>query len=213
MPYKKFVSMDIAIIGSGRVGSSLAEGLAEAGHRIFMGVRDTAHYSGMQQLEGLSNIYALPMDEAATLADVIIIAAPAAAVPEIAYFMGDVRKKVILDCSFGPMDGPVKYDSGVDAIIRISGCRQVVKCFNTTSYLNRLVSPHLHEEEVEMYVAGDDRKSKQMAMLLSKDLGFVNCYDLGANSKIDTLEEMASKWIRLSTPAPRPVPAGVKVPR
>lgn len=206
MAYKKFVSMDIAIIGSGRVGSALAEGLAEAGHRIFIGVRDTAHYTGMQRLDGLANVFVLSVEEAAELADVIILATPASAIPEIAYFVGDISKKVVLDCSFGLTGGPVAYSSGVEAIMRISGCRQVAKCFNTSSYIS-LVNPHQHHEEVEMYVAGDNRKAKQMAMLLSKDLGFADCYDLGNNTSIPALEEMAAKWIRLSTPAAAPTEA------
>lgn len=215
MAYKKFVSMDIGIVGSGMAGSALAQGLAEAGHRVFVGVRDEFCYKGRFALEGLANINVVHVEELAFFSDVIIIATPATVVPEVAYVLGDVSDKIILDTTYG--DGGrqmASYAHGVEAIERISGCQHVVKLFNTTVYQN-LVNPDLADELIEMYVAGDSKKAKAMALALCRDLRFANGYDLGTAQNITLLEEMATCWINMAQKPQtvKPVMEGLKVNR
>jgi hypothetical protein len=214
MAYKKFVSMDIGIVGSGTVGSSLAMALAEAGHKVYVGVRDETCYKGRFALSGLANIHILNVEELAFFSDVIIIATPASVVPEVAYYLGDVQEKVVIDMTYGE-GGPQTqgYAHGVQAIERITGCPNVIKCFNTTVYEN-LVNPHLSEELIEMYVAGDSKKAKAISLSLCRDLRFANGYDLGGSSNIALLEEMAASWIGMAQkPVSVPVVEGLKVSR
>lgn len=215
MAYKKFVSMDIGIVGSGTVGGALAQGLAEAGHRVFVGVRDESCYKGRFTLEGLTNINIVHVEELALFCDMIILATPAAVLPEVAYYLGDVSGKIILDSTYGE-GGPqmASYAHGVEAVQRITGCPNVVKLFNTTVYHN-LVNPHLSDELIEMYVAGDSKKAKAAALSLRRDLRFANGYDLGNAQNVTLLEEMATCWINMACkpqPAPVPVP-GLKINR
>lgn len=215
MAYKKFVSMDIGIVGSGTVGTALAQGLAEAGHRVFVGVRDESCYKGRFTLEGLANVNIVHVEELAFFSDMIILATPAAAVPEVAYFLGDVSEKIVLDTTYG--DGGrqmASYAHGVEAVERVSGCKQVVKLFNTTVY-GDLVNPHLSDELIEMYVAGDSKKAKSVALSLCRDLRFANGYDLGTAQNVMLLEEMATCWINMATKpqTAAPVVEGLKVNR
>ena len=73
--------MNITIIGAGNIGGTLAKGWSRVGHRVFLGVRDT----GSDKVKALTafnkNITAHP--EAAN---------------EISGKLGDVRKKIIIDC-------------------------------------------------------------------------------------------------------------------
>lgn len=211
MAFKRFVSLDVAIIGSGTVGSALAQGLAEAGHKVHVGVRDQTCYKGRFSLTGLNGIEITSVEDAAYVSDVIIIATPANAVPEVAYYLGDVKSKIIIDTTFGEITGAVNYESGLEAIERITGCKNVAKCFSTTSY-QTLVNPAL-TESIEMYVAGESKKAKYTAMSLSEDLGFSTTHDLGDKTNITKLEEMATDWIQFSA-KPQPISTkGIKVIR
>ena len=62
--------MNIAIIGTGNVGGALATKWANNGHRIYLGVRDTANFKG-QDLLNNPNTVALLIQEAVQKAEVI----------------------------------------------------------------------------------------------------------------------------------------------
>jgi len=202
MSYKYFVSMDVAIIGTGRAGQSIAISLADAGHRILLGVRDTQRYAGLPFLDGFPGITATSVEDAGERADMIIIATPAAAVPEVAYFLGDVSSKVILDVTNGPVSGPVRYRHTAEALTRITGSRHVVKCFTTTSYGNPLLSDPLSDLRPETYLAGGSLKAKAAATALYRDLGITQVFDMGSEDSIPTVEAMTRDW--MTQPVERP---------
>lgn len=62
--------MKIAIIGTGNAGGALASRWAAAGHTIDLGVQDLQNFKGKALLE-LSNVSALPIQEAVQQAEVI----------------------------------------------------------------------------------------------------------------------------------------------
>jgi predicted dinucleotide-binding enzyme len=49
--------MNIAILGSGNVGSALGTGWAKAGHQIKLGVRDTGELSAARLLEPVAMLW------------------------------------------------------------------------------------------------------------------------------------------------------------
>lgn len=197
--------MDIGLIGSGTVGQSVAIALADAGHTVYVGVRNELHFSGKHALSGYPNIVVTSVEDAGAVADVIILATPAAAAAEVAYYLGDVAHKVIIDLSCGPMPGPVKYPHALEAIVRITRCGHVVKCFNTTSYVN-LENPHLSGEILETYLAGDSKKAKVVATALCRDLGINASFDLGGCENVPVLERLMAYWIQLDEPARASMP-------
>ena len=67
--------MKIAIIGTGNVGSTLAAQWAKAEHQIFLGVRDTTNFKGMELLEN-ENTSVHTIQEAVNLSEVILVASP-----------------------------------------------------------------------------------------------------------------------------------------
>ncbi len=212
MHYKNFVSMDIGLIGSGTVGQAIAIALADAGHTVYIGVRNELHFAGKHALSGYPNVVITSVEDAGAVADIIILATPAAAVPEVSYYLGDVAHKVIIDLCCGPMAGPVKYAHAAEAISRITGCEHVVKCFNTTSYLC-LENPHLAGEVLETYLAGDSKKAKAVATALCRDLGIDASFDLGGRENVPVLERLMAYWIQLDEPARKATPLLEQVSR
>ena len=189
--------MNITIIGSGNVGGALAVGFRKAGHSIILGVKDPALPFKGKDLAEEYNFPFYPIQEAVQKSEVIVIAAPAHFAHEIAQTLGDVKDKVIIDTMNAVMKKPAHYTNSSDAILDNCNCTDVVKCFNTTGAEN-MANPHYGDTRLDMFVAGDSVKGKQIAVQLAKDLGFADCFDFGGNDKFSLMEQFALCWINLA---------------
>jgi predicted dinucleotide-binding enzyme len=189
--------MNITIIGSGNVGGALAIGFRKAGHSVILGVKDPAiPFKGKDiALEYNFPFYAI--HEAVQKSEVIVIAVPAHFAHEIAQTLGDVKGKVIIDTMNAVMKKPAHYANASEAILDNCNSTDVVKCFNTTGAEN-MANPQYNGVSLDMFVAGDSTKGKQIATQLAKDIGFENCYDFGGNDKFSLLEQFALAWINLA---------------
>lgn len=189
--------MKIAIIGTGNVGGALATKWSASGHQINLGVQDMSTFKGKELLKN-ANTKAYPVTEAVASSEVILIATPATAAVEVARSLGDTGGKVIIDAMNIVMGkGPAGYGNTTDAILDHTQTRDVVKCFNTTGY-NNMLNPVYGDTAIDMFVAGDSKKGKEIAIRLAKDAGFAACYDVGGNSKFALMEQFAGFWINLA---------------
>jgi predicted dinucleotide-binding enzyme len=195
--------MQIAIIGTGNIGSALAKKWSAAGHQIFLGVRDTNNFKGKDLLTE-KNISVHPIREAVEKAEVILIATPPQVTPDITKAMGDVTGKVIIDTMNSLRTKPEGYNDTFGALKDLCKNAEVVKCFNSTGFENilnpvyALTKPVPHNVVLDMFVAGSSQKGKQIATQLSADAGFENCYDFGGDDKAALLEQFAFCWINLA---------------
>lgn len=189
--------MKIAIIGTGNVGGALATKWAQQGHTIFLGVKDQSHFKGTELLKN-PNTSVHSVEHAVKMADVILIAVPAPAAAEVAKSLGDTTGKVIIDSMNVVMGrGPQGYTNTASAILDNTQTRDVVKCFNTTGF-NNMVNPVYNKVAIDMFVAGDSAKGKEVAKQLAKDAGFEACYSIGGNDKFELMEQFAFFWINLA---------------
>lgn len=189
--------MNIAIIGKGHVGSALARGLDKSGHHIIIGARDTANGDIVRLINEGKHISANTISEASKVAEVIIIAVPINAIISVAHALGDVHAKIIIETtnSFGNEIPGFNFAS--IAISKITGCNDVVKCFNTIGY-ESLGNPLFGKIKADTFVAGNSLKAKTVAQHLAVDLGFENCYDLGDDENLQLLENIAEIWMILT---------------
>ncbi|MBC7570912.1 MAG: NAD(P)-binding domain-containing protein [Spirosoma sp.] len=188
--------MNIAILGAGKIGGALAQAWSGKGHRIFLGVKDPITFGTDSPLTKLAGVTAHTVGEAAEAADLIVISVPAKAVIDVAHALGTVQDKLIIDTTNGPL-GSADYLNAVTALRAITGCADVVKCFNSTGFEN-LINPVYQNEAVDMFMAGSSPKAKETTRLLTLELGFANCYDLGDDSKIGLVEQLAQVWMTLA---------------
>ena len=188
--------MKIAIIGTGNVGAALAKGWAKAGHEILLAVRDTNNFKG-KELLAQKNITAQPIATAIKAAEVLLVATPPDAINELAKVISDAKDKVIIDATNSVRSSPAGYANASEALRALTNCVDVVKCFNTTGFEN-MGNPIYDGKGIDMFVAGDSAKGKEIAKQLAKDLGFEECYDFGGNDKIALLEQFALAWINLA---------------
>jgi predicted dinucleotide-binding enzyme len=188
--------MKIAVIGSGNVGGALARGWAKAGHDVTFGVRNKAEYKGGRTGQAM-NISVASIPEAVAQSEVVVIAAVPQAVHSIAESMGDVSGKVIIDAMNSVRVKPEPYSNTTEALTRLTHCKDIVKCFNTTGAEN-MGDPDYQGTGVDMFYAGDSDKAKKIAEQLSRDLGFENVYNFGGSEQFNLLEQFALSWINLA---------------
>ncbi len=188
--------MNIALIGSGHIGGTLAQGWAKAGHHITFGVRDLDQFRG-RDLTALPNITAAPIADAVAFSEVILLAATPAATREIAESLGDVSGKIILDAMNSVREKAGEFASTAEALRVWTRGADVVKCFNSTGWEN-MADPHYGDLAADMFMAGNSVRGKAVARQLALDLGFAECYDFGGDDKIPLLESFALAWINLA---------------
>lgn len=188
--------MNIAIIGTGNIGGTLAKAWAKAGHRVILGVRNTSEYKG-SALSEITTIAVAGIAEAVAQAEVILLATPAQVVPAVAQSLGDTSSKIIIDATNAVFAKPEGYAHGYDALKALTQSNDIVKCFNTTGYEN-MANPVYNGEAIDMFMAGDSERAKNAARQLALDAGFGSCYDFGAADKVALLEQFALCWINLA---------------
>ncbi|MDH4473511.1 MAG: NAD(P)-binding domain-containing protein [Fluviicola sp.] len=189
--------MDIAIIGTGNVGGTLATKWAEKGYQIYLGVKDQANFKGENLLSN-PNTKVTSIHEAVAAASVILIATPATAAIEVAKSLGDTTGKVIIDtgnCVMGR--GPIGFSTTTDAILAHTETRDVVKCFNTTGF-NNMRDTHYGTEKIDAFVAGTSELGTKIAHELALDADFGACYSIGGNDHFELMEKFAWFWINLA---------------
>lgn len=189
--------MKIAIIGTGNVGGALATKWAQKGHEINLGVRDTDNFKGKELLNN-PNTKVYLIAEAVNFSDIILLATPALQTIEVVKMLGDTTGKIIIDSMNIIMGkGPIGYTNTTLAIIENTQTQDVVKCFNTTGF-NNMQNPIYNQTAIDLFVAGNSAKGKEIAIQLAKDAGFENCYSIGGNDKFDLMEQFAWFWINLA---------------
>jgi NADPH-dependent F420 reductase len=201
--------MKIAIIGAGNVGGSLGKAWAKAGHYIIFGVRNPGKGKTQPPIAdigaGASTVMTVP--DAARAADIVVLATPWPAVPDALQAMGDVRGKVLIDCT-NPLslngDGSLSLSlgsttSGAEEVEKLAAGAHVVKAFNTYGGENFADSsyPNAAGLKPAMFICGDHDAAKETVAKLATDIGF-EPVDTGGLGMARSLEPLALLWIRLS---------------
>ena len=200
--------MNIAIIGAGNVGGALGKSWAKAGHTIIFGVRDPAGGKTkppLAEIGGAASSRVVP--DAVRGAEVIVLATPWNAVPDVITAMGDVRGKIIIDCtnplslnSEGSLSLAVgSTTSGAEEVARLATGARVAKAFNTYGWENFADAnyPGYGDVKPVMFYCSDDDEAKEMVAKLAADIGF-EPVDTGGLGMARSLEPLALMWIRLS---------------
>jgi hypothetical protein len=189
--------MNIAIIGAGNVGSALAAGFSKAGHSVSFGVRDASSPKAAKA-SGVAGTKILSIGAACSKADVIVISTPPDAVVSLAPQLGDVKNKTIIDTTNSVRTRPEPYATAYHAIKAVTGSEKIVKCFNTTGFENMSNPVYPTFGGIDMFCAGNDKGSKNVAQKLAMEIGFSECWDFGGDDKVELLEKFALSWINLA---------------
>ncbi len=191
MGYRTFASMNIAIIGENEESEKYVDAFAIAGHDVLVANKEGGPKGKYRYLPEIVGIHPCSIEDAAAIADFILIVTPARDVREVAYWLGDVRRKVIIDLSANVTTGENEPLNTVGAIQAITGSQSIVKCFNTAGY-EQLLKPLFNGERPELVLAGDCRKAKEITKIITKEMGINRFYDFGGMDNVPLLDELAN---------------------
>jgi 8-hydroxy-5-deazaflavin:NADPH oxidoreductase len=185
--------MRIGIIGVGNVGAALARAAVAAGHTVALSAAHPERAVAVAAANGgtaeASNIDLIKG------ADVVVLAVPAGAVPDVASEVASVAAgKVVIDAT-NPLNetfsdlviGPTT--SGGEAVAQLLPGAAVVKAFNTV-VAGRIGSPDEQGVPLDAFYAGDDDEAKAVVREFVASLGY-RPIDAGGLRMSRTLEEMA----------------------
>jgi predicted dinucleotide-binding enzyme len=192
--------MKIGIIGKGNVGSALAMGLSRKGHEIRFARSDPKE----------------PVSEAAKWGEVIILAVPHRAAADVTKAVGSAANgKTVIDVSNAlteNMEWAIGFStSAAEEIQKMLPKARVVKAFNTIFAQNQSTGK-VGNQELTLFVAGDDAKAKQTVMQLGRDIGF-DPVDAGPLKSARYLEPMGMLMINLGYPLGMGPKIGLKLVR
>ncbi|RSS81785.1 NADPH-dependent F420 reductase [Streptomyces sp. WAC06614] len=167
--------MTLGIIGTGRIGSTLARILVAAGRPVVLANARGPHTLAPLVAELGPAARAATADEAADRADVLVLMVPFDGGPGLLPAAA-VHGKVVVDAmnAFGP--GGVPRDLGGRASSELVAewypDARVVKSLNTMHFETLAVAGKAPGERLAHYVAGDDAKAKEIVAEILTDLGF-----------------------------------------
>lgn len=170
--------MKIGIIGAGRIGGTMGEHWVKAGHEVMLSSRHPENLKELAARLGPRARVGTPR-EAAAFGDVIFIAVPYSAMPEIGRdYAAEMKGKVVVNAS-NPIprrDGPVAEDAqkkgaGLADVELLPGTR-VARAFTSPGAGVFQSEAHRAGERIAVAVAADDKAAMEVAARLVRDAGF-----------------------------------------
>lgn len=174
--------LKIGIIGSGNIGGAVGLRWAEAGHEILFSSRNPDQLGALIEQGGAKTRAGFPQ-EAAEFGDIVLIAVPYAAMPQVGRDYAPLMQgKIVIDCG-NPVerrDGPMAADAiakgtGIASAEFFPGVR-LVRAFNAISYLEVNREAHRDGELIGIPLAGDDAEAVAVTTQLVVDAGFDPVY-------------------------------------
>ncbi len=168
----------IGIIGSGNIGGTIGGLWVKKGHPVLISSRHPEELKDM--VVKLGNLaQAGTVEQAVAFGDVLFIAVPYGAIPQIGKdYSAKMKGKVMLDAcnAVSSRDGAIadeveKNGIGVTTQKYFPGVR-IVRAFNTMSYMVFAREANRPDPKLAIPIAGDDQQALQAAAALVRDAGF-----------------------------------------
>lgn len=174
-------ALTVGMIGAGRMGAPIGLGFAEAGHQVLFSSRNPGELMELVQ-QAAPRASAGYADAAAYFADVIVLAVPPSAIPQLGEDFGHLMQgKIVIDIS-NPRedrDGAITNEwlargTGESMAEYLPGTR-FVKAFNTVAPRD-FADPARLGSRVGVPIASDDEEAAQVVADLVRDLGLDPVY-------------------------------------
>jgi predicted dinucleotide-binding enzyme len=170
--------LKIGVIGSGRIGSTLGGIWVKAGHAVMFSSLDLEHDKALAARLG-GKARAGTSREAAAFGDVLLMAVPYAALPQVGKDLGElVKGKVVIDAS-NPIvarDGETatwarEKGAGLASAELLPGAR-IVRTFNAIGFSRMAEAAQRQGERIGMPMAGNDAAAIAVASRLVREVGY-----------------------------------------
>jgi predicted dinucleotide-binding enzyme len=211
--------MNIAVLGTGTVGRTIAGKLSELGHVVVVGTRDPQATVARTESDAMGNppysawqaenpaVRLAPFAEAAAFGELVVLATSGSGALDALTRAGaeNLAGKVLLDIS-NPLDGSQGFpptlfvkdtDSLAEQLQRAFPAARVVKSLNTMTAAVMVDPGRVSGGEHSVFVSGDDAEAKQTVASLLEDFGHTDVIDLGDLSTARGAEMYLPLWLRL----------------
>ncbi len=187
--------MNISIIGTGNIGSTLALKWARAGHTIKFGARQATGPKHQPLLEvGDGNVTVAPVDEAIGFGGVVLLAIPGRAVePLVAEFGDALAGKIIIDAT--NQIGQVEMNGLGPISARVPTAR-LFRAFNSLGWEN-FDNPRLGGSQIDLFFCGDAGDARQTVESLIVDVGLRPVY-IGDLTQVEVVDNLTKLWFALA---------------
>jgi predicted dinucleotide-binding enzyme len=170
--------LKIGVIGTGEMGGGLATLWVGAGHEVLMSSRHPQELQALARPLGPRAHVGTPR-EAAQFGEVVLIAVPYGALPQIGRDLkSELAGKIVLDTGnpYPERDGPMAVEArrkgtGVASAEYLPGVR-LVRAFNEINSGDLRSEAHRKGAPIAIPLAGDDPQALQVAEQLVRDAGF-----------------------------------------
>jgi len=194
----------IGIIGSGDVARNLGAALAKHGISIVIGSRDPNKKPELQEWVKKTGQRITTSDKAATFGEVVILATDWSGTENAIKLAGPEHfaGKIVLDLT-NPLDHTAKppklsvsgNSSAGELIQKWLPNSHVVKVWNIVASTT-MVDPDINGQKPDMWICGNDAKSKKIVTDLLHRVGWETVYDLGSITSSRYLEALAMVFIQ-----------------
>lgn len=195
-----FLIMKIGIIGVGDLGGTLGKSWRQRNHEVMFGVRNPQSRNVQRLSQMDQSLRFGDISEAVAFGDVILLAIPWTSVEETVRRLGNLSGKIVIDAT-NPLTPDLKglaleNTSVAERIAQLAKGAKVVKAFNAigAKTLNNLI---FGSDRADLFMCGDDTRSKRVVEDLAKDIGF-DVVDVGSIANARMLENLALLWIELA---------------
>ena len=170
--------LKVGIIGTGKIGGTLATLWAKAGYDLMLSSRHPASLRALARSLGPRVRVGTPR-AAANFGDVVLISVPYGALPEIGHDLAhELKGKIVLDTGnpYPKRDGAMaeearRLGTGVASARYLPGVR-LVRVFNAISWKDLGSQAHRSGEPIAIPLAGDDAQALSVAQQLVRAAGF-----------------------------------------
>ncbi|MGZ6884363.1 MAG: NADPH-dependent F420 reductase [Nocardioidaceae bacterium] len=205
--------MNIAVLGTGMVGQSLAGRLHELGHSVVVGTRDPEASRARSEEGSIGpwlaehpGIELATFADAAAGADLVVNASSGGATLDVLGLAGaeNLAGKPLLDIAnpldfsqgFPPTLSVKDTDSLGEQVQRAFPEAKVVKSLNTLN-ASLMVDPKALGESSTIFVSGDHADAKATVVGLLESFGWDDVIDLGPLETARGTEMLLPVWLRL----------------
>ena len=186
--------MKIAILGAGKIGSTLAAKWSQAGHSIMFGVRDQQSPKLAAAQERVGQVPATTVANAIEFGAAIVWAVPGATVAALAReHTRALAGKIMIDASNNVGSADM---SAVGVLESEAKSAKIYRAFNTLGWEN-FADPLIGGVQADLFYCGhDDSQARPLVEGLIADVGLRPIY-VGGLDQVPTLDGMTRLWFAL----------------
>ena len=179
--------MRIAVIGTGKIGSTLGGKWLAAGHEVIYGARSAGQ-------PGPGGAPTETVADAVASADVVVFAVPGPAVAEVAAALGSgLAGKVVIDAANRMGQSEVNSHAAITAAAPDA---RYVRAFNTLGWENFATPTFAHGERADLFFAGPDGPTRGSVERLIADVGLRPVW-VGGADQVETVDGVTRLWFAL----------------